>query len=45
MNETQQQVQQSVYNSGIVGSAISDNVNETKALAQVQAQGSQEQSA
>ena len=45
MNETQQQVQQSVYNSGIIGSAISDNVNETKALAQVQAQGSQEQSA
>ena len=45
MNETQQQVQQSVYNSGIVGSAISDNVNETKALAQVQAQGSQDQSA
>ena len=45
MNETQQQVQQSVYNSGIIGSAISDNVNETKALAQVQAQGSQDQSA
>jgi len=45
MNETQQQVQQSVYNSGIVGSAISDNVNETKTLSQVQAQGSQGQSA
>jgi len=44
MNETQQQVQQSIYNSGIVGSAISDNVNETKALAQVQAQGSQDKS-
>lgn len=44
MNETQQQVQQSVYNSGIVGSAISDNVNESKTLAQVQAQGSQDQS-
>jgi len=42
---TQQQVQQSIYGSGIVGSAISDNINETKALAQVQAQGSQEQSA
>ena len=45
MNETQQQVQQSVYNSGIVGSAISDNVNETKTLSQVQARGSQGQSA
>lgn len=45
MNETQQQVQQSVYNSGIVGSAISDNVNETKTLSQVQAQGSQGQTA
>jgi len=45
MNETQQQVQQSVYNSGIVGSAISNNVNETKTLSQVQAQGSQGQTA
>ena len=45
MNETQQQVQQAVYNSGIVGSAISDNVNETKTLSQVQAQGSQSQTA